>query len=276
MVIKRVYNNNVVLAEDSQGNEVVLLGKGIAFGLSKGDTIPKHAIEKKFEFTGDTNFKFKELVKNISVDIIRLSDEIISLVKETITMPISDGIYVTLTDHIVNLTERIRMGISFDNSLLWNVKQLYPKEYQIGLQAVNLINERLHLKVGKEEASFIALHIINAEINTEMTDLYEVTSLVSEINNIVQNYFPKINVSDYTYERFMIHCRLFALNIIKHTGLTTVSEKNEKTLDLLKNQYQLQTECLNGISDYIASKCSYQVSQDEALYLMLHLIKLTG
>ena len=38
-IAKRVYNNNVVLSENKRGEEVIFVGKGLAYGLSKGDTI---------------------------------------------------------------------------------------------------------------------------------------------------------------------------------------------------------------------------------------------
>ena len=38
-IAKRVYNNNVVLSENASGEEIILVGKGLAFGLNKGDLI---------------------------------------------------------------------------------------------------------------------------------------------------------------------------------------------------------------------------------------------
>ena len=49
-IAKRVYNNNVVLSENASGEEIILVGKGLAFGLNKGDLINTEKIEKKFEF----------------------------------------------------------------------------------------------------------------------------------------------------------------------------------------------------------------------------------
>ena len=48
-IAKRVYNNNVVLSENASGEEIILVGKGLAFGLNKGDLINTDKIEKKFE-----------------------------------------------------------------------------------------------------------------------------------------------------------------------------------------------------------------------------------
>ncbi|MBM7656108.1 CAT RNA binding domain-containing protein [Neobacillus cucumis] len=39
MVITQVINNNIAISIDDQGDEVILIGKGLAFGKKKGDLI---------------------------------------------------------------------------------------------------------------------------------------------------------------------------------------------------------------------------------------------
>ena len=41
-------NNNVTLAQDVNGEEVVLIGSGIGFNKNKGDTVNEEKIEKIF------------------------------------------------------------------------------------------------------------------------------------------------------------------------------------------------------------------------------------
>ena len=48
MKILRVYSNNVVLASDEGGAEVVAIGKGLGFGAHVGDTVAETAVEKLF------------------------------------------------------------------------------------------------------------------------------------------------------------------------------------------------------------------------------------
>lgn len=43
-------NNNVTLAQDVNGEEVVLIGSGIGFNKNKGDTVNEEKIEKIFIF----------------------------------------------------------------------------------------------------------------------------------------------------------------------------------------------------------------------------------
>ena len=48
MNIKRIYNNNVVMVEKDNGEEMIVLGKGLAFGKKVGETIEEEQIEKIF------------------------------------------------------------------------------------------------------------------------------------------------------------------------------------------------------------------------------------
>ena len=47
MIITKILNNNVVLSE-AEGQEVILMGRGLAFGHKVGDEIPTNLIEKRY------------------------------------------------------------------------------------------------------------------------------------------------------------------------------------------------------------------------------------
>jgi hypothetical protein len=50
MKIKKILNNNAVISENNQKEEIIITGKGIAFGKKAGDLIDKDKIEKNFYF----------------------------------------------------------------------------------------------------------------------------------------------------------------------------------------------------------------------------------
>lgn len=45
---KKILNNNAVISENNQKEEIIITGKGIAFGKKSGDLIDKDKIEKTF------------------------------------------------------------------------------------------------------------------------------------------------------------------------------------------------------------------------------------
>ena len=71
MKIIKTFNNNICLVEDAKHQEMILMGKGIAFGLKKGDSIDSNKIEKKFVFdTRELNDKFTALFNQVPVKYI--------------------------------------------------------------------------------------------------------------------------------------------------------------------------------------------------------------
>ena len=91
--------------------------------------------------------------RDTPIDYILVSEEIIAYFKENSTKALNDGIYVTLTDHIANTIERIRMGIDFDMTMLLNVKSLYREEYKLALHAIEMLRNALHLHIDDSEAN---------------------------------------------------------------------------------------------------------------------------
>lgn len=204
-IAKRVYNNNVVLSENASGEEIILVGKGLAFGLNKGDLINTDKIEKKFELKKEVNHKFQELIQDVSMEEILICDDVINYIKKTSNKEIDDSIYVTLTDHIVNMIDRLRQGIDFDSAALLNIKSLYKDEYKIALGVIDILRAKLDMNIDESEANFIALHIVNAELNSNMMQMYEITTIMEGILAVVENEFDIDKEDNQFYDRFITH-----------------------------------------------------------------------
>lgn len=48
MKFLKTFNNSAALAMNDQGQEEIVLGKGVGFGLKKGDPIDESKIERRF------------------------------------------------------------------------------------------------------------------------------------------------------------------------------------------------------------------------------------
>lgn len=275
-IAKRVYNNNVVLSENKRGEEVIFVGKGLAYGLSKGDTIDLEKAEKTFELSRKSNQKFIDLIKDVSPEDILLCERVITYIKEQSNKEIDDSIYVTLTDHIINMIDRIRMGIDFDSAILLNIKSLYKQEYYIALQVVKILRKELNMKIDDSEASFITLHIVNAEMSSNMMQMYEVTTIMEGILGIVRNEFNITENNSDSYDRFITHCRFFVQRVVNREYLDKDPSTYEQMFKVMLDLYKKQYSCVHKIADYIEKKYNYLVEDDERMYLLIHLVKLTS
>lgn len=274
MIIKRILNNNAIMSLDEHGQEIIIKGKGIAFQKKIGDNIDEKAIDKIFRLDNqDTNRRYQEILIHIPDDCIEICENMIDVIKKNINKQLSDKIYVTLTDHIFNLLERVQMGIVFDNALLWDVKRLYREEYQVGLIIVDMIREAFDIKIEDDEASFIALHIVNAQMDTEFRDVIEVTAMIDDVYDIVVSEFHlNIDQESLEYMRFIMHLRVFFERILNHQNLGT--EKSKTLLKTLRQEYPRQYQCVLSILDYVSQRYS-DALEGEILYLLVHVIKLT-
>ncbi|MFQ8584694.1 MAG: PRD domain-containing protein [Holdemania massiliensis] len=262
MIIKQIYNNNVILSENEAGDEIILVGRGIAFGMSRGSKVVEGRIEKKFELQDDVGQKFKKLAQEVPYKTIMVSEEIIDYIKTQSNKRINDSIYVTLTDHIANMIERIKMGIVFDTTLLLNVKSLYKEEYRLGLKVTELLRQKLKIQIDDGEASFIALHIINAELDSNMQQMYEITAVIDEILNIVREDF-QLEPENGQCDRFITHCRFFAQRVVNNEYLSTKSDMNLSTYRVFEDTHPRETACIERIAQRIQERYHYEVSTDE-------------
>lgn len=276
MRIKKIYNNNAIMVEDHVGNEVILVGKGLSYGKQKGDQLDPMLAEKKFELKKEINNRFEELVTSIPLDYILLSEEIVAHIKQESTKLIDDSIYITLTDHIVTMIERIRQGIDFDSLMLINVKSLYKEEYSIALSAVERIRSHLGITIGREEANFIALHIVNAESNFNMLQNYTIIEIIDVIRSIVDKHFMIEQEENLAYDRFLTHCRFFVQQIVNSDYVRNDALSNSAMLKTMKKAYPAQYVCVEEISSFLKRKYGYFTSHEEEFYLLIHVIRLSN
>lgn len=215
MIIKKIFNNNAIVAKDSNKNEIVIMGCGIAFKKSVGDEVDENLIEKIFILKQkDASEKFKLLLEDVPSEYVSLCYDIIEYAKNILNVKLNDYLYVTLTDHIYNTIKLFDEGIKNSNPLIWEIKKFYPKEYNIGLKALEFIESELGKKLPEDEAGNIALHLINAQINNSFSNIENIadqTKKIQDILNIVRyTYGITLDEKSISYERFVTHLRFFS------------------------------------------------------------------
>ena len=78
IIIEKVINNNIISAYEKSGAEVIVMGRGIGFKKKQGEVVPADQISKIFRIKSRTlTEQFKELLANMPLERVRISDEII-------------------------------------------------------------------------------------------------------------------------------------------------------------------------------------------------------
>lgn len=270
MQVERVINNNVVSAFDPKGKEVIIMGKGIGFQAKQGKEIDQTFVEKIFYLESQSAVnKFKELIENLPLEHIQVSNEIITYADKVLNRKLNPNIYITLTDHINFAIERFLQEMMFDNPLLWDVQRLYRQEYLIGEYAVALIDKRLGIRLPVDEAASIALHIVNAEYNTIMSQTMNITKILPRVLQIVKGEFGiTLEESSLHYERFVTHLRFLVQRILCREQLDNI---DMEFCEMVKNLYPLEYKCSEKIADYLMTSFQDVIVVEELAMLAIHI-----
>ncbi|WP_419881507.1 BglG family transcription antiterminator LicT [Peribacillus sp. B-H-3] len=270
MKIGKILNNNAVISvKDNQ--ETIIVGRGIAFNKRVGEDINEQQIDKIFTLENeDIMKKFKTLISNMPIEYMELSENIISYAKIKLGKKLNDSIYIHLTDHIHFAIERFKKNMPIKNGLLWETKQLYKDEYEIGLEALNMICEQFGVILPEDEAGFLALHFVNAELGEEMPVVQSMTKVMQEILTIVRYHFKiEFNEDSLAYYRFITHLKFFAQRLVK--GNHYNSSTDEDLYHVIKNKYPDGFSCSLKIKKFIENSYTYELTDEEIIYLTIHI-----
>lgn len=270
MLIMKILNNNVISTKDKHGNEMVVMGRGLAFGCKTGDFIHKSKVEKIFRLENqDSMKKMKELLAHIPMEYFKIADDIIIYGKKSLNIKLNENIYLTLTDHISFAIERFHGGMNFANALEEEVKLFYPQEYAIGQYGVDLIYKETHIQLPETEAASIALHIINAEYNAAIS---QTMTSINIMNDMMQMICQAIHKSEkecvYNYWivsslKFLAH-RMLLLEPMK-------GYEDAEFFSFLQSHCKWEMDLVIKIKNFMKEKYNCQMTKEEQVYLTLHI-----
>ncbi|KIL45172.1 BglG family transcription antiterminator LicT [Jeotgalibacillus soli] len=274
MVIKQVINNNIAISVDSQGDEVILIGKGLAFNKKKGDEIDHQKVEKRFYLEDQGLYtKFKKLLREVSIEEINISDDIISLARRRLKKELNESIYISLPDHISLAVTRAKDGLNVKNGLLWEIKKLYKEEYLIAQEAIQLINEKFNVELGDDEAGFIAFHFVNAQLNSGINTVTKITQFIKEILSIITYQLnTAVDEDSLPGFRFLTHLKFFANRIFSQE--TNENSEDPFLYEIVKERYSQAFTIAQSVKQHIRNQYSYEVSDMEVTYLTIHIQRL--
>lgn len=275
MEIKKILNNNVAIVTDRKGNEIVVMGKGLAFHKKIGDFIEETAIEKSFILDDKTiNDKLGRLISEIPLEHLAISEDIIHYAEEVLGKKLDETIYLTLTDHIHFAIVRQKQNIVITNKLLWEIKRFYKQEYQIGLHALEMIKKRLGVILSEDEAGSIAIHIANAQTYEEMSTTVNMIKIMQDILNIVKYHFIiDFDEESLVYFRFLTHIKFFAQRLLNSDS---VGSDDDTLYEIIKMKCPEAFECTEKVKTYIKKYYEYDITNEEMVYLTMHINRLIG
>lgn len=271
--ITKVINNNIVCSADGKGEEIILRGLGIGYQKKKGDLVPDEKVEKIYTMSDQkASNKLQQLLAELPLEYVEVSTEVIEYARKTLGRRLSENIYITLTDHISFAISRKNQKLEYSNLMLPEIKRFYGQEYEIGKSALDLIQKRLGVRLSDDEAGFIALHVVNAELETNMSDMFQITGLIRDVFEIIRvNYGRTFDPDSLDYERFVTHLKYFSQRLFSGSVVKT---DDAVLQEMIRSRYTQDYNCALKIKSFIQAKYKKCISEEEVVFLTIHLHRL--
>lgn len=272
MRIKKVINNNILCVVDDKGSEMIVTGKGLGFQRKIGERADPSLFEKTYHMEGKSEQrKLRELCEQIPIEHLKLTQDLIEYIKSQISAPLNESLLITLADHISFAIKRKENGIEFTNPLEGAIMSYYPTEYHLGRHCLQVIREETQVNLNPSEAAFITMHIVNAELNTSMSVMYDITKLIEGALDVVEYYYQKkFDRESLDFSRFIVHLRYFAQRLFQAAPSQT-EEYDADFQDMIIRSCQRHYKCAQHIAEYIRNAYQKDVSSEELIYLTIHL-----
>lgn len=274
MLIKKSLNANAVIAVDKDDKEYILFGKGIGYGRKIGDRVDETVVNQTFiPVTNSEIQEYINLLTSIPPIMLELTRTIVSYAEEKLGQILNTSIYFMLSDHLNFAIERQKNGILVQNRVFWEIKTYYPAEFEVGLFALQLIQEELDVILPNEEAANIAFHIINAQTaDGNKKDGMNNANLISGVISIVRySIGQNIDTESVHYQRFITHLKFFSERYFSDSLLI---EKNDLLFEQIAVSYPKATEIAFMVKDYLTSVYDKNIPKEEVTYLTVHINRL--
>ena len=274
MRIKKLINNNILCVVDKKGNELIVTGRGIGFQRHRGEFVDPALVERTYRMEEKAEQKkLRELVEKIPIEHLALTEALIEHIKTQIPQKLNQSLLITLADHISFAIARKAQGVEFSNPLKGSIMCYYPTEYHLGQHCLKVVREQLGVALQEDEAAFIALHIVNAELNTNMSEMYDITNLIEGALSVVEYFYQlKFDRESLDFNRFVVHLRYFAQRLFQGKMM----EDNQGEHDVMFRQLIMKNckehyKCAQCIGDYVKNTYQKTLSEEELTYLTIHL-----
>ena len=269
MKLLRKINNNAAVAQDKRGREMVVLGRGVGFHPMPYELTDRSVVYRTFY---DVDPQYYEMLSSLPEEALMAAADIAEQAEIALQAELNPNLPFTLADHIAFAQEREKQGIRLATPLHYDVQHLYPREYELGLQAMETVRLRTGTALPRAEAVNIALHIVNAELEgSDLSSTLAAVEVLDEVTVLVERELGiALDRESYNYARFAMHIQF----LVRRLSSGKVMEQGSgKMLSELSAEYPATYRCAQAVAKEIEQRHGWHCSSDEVLYLMLHIYR---
>ncbi len=117
------------------------------------------------------------------------------------------------------------------------------------------------------------MHIVNAALETNINDVVYITEMIQSVVEIVKKYYNmEFNTETLDYNRFIIHMKFFGQRLFKNK---IAPDDDTMLQNMIKERYSYDYECAVKIRGYISAKYNKKISEEEMMFLTVHLRRIS-
>ena len=205
------------------------------------------------------------------------ASDIADMAADALDCKLAPSLPFSLADHLQFAVSRDDESIVVANPLSHEVAFVYPREHEIGLKGIAIVQERTGVEIPEVEATSIALHIVNAEVDgmgsaQDMDLVMKSTSSIQAITEIVEAQLGiELDRTSYAYVRFVAHLRFLVRRLMRGGQKET---ENSSLFRQAARDFADAYCCASAINNYFIKAHNWSCSDEEMLYLMMHINRL--
>lgn len=266
-VIKSI-NHNAALCLDSAGHEVVALGTGVGFG-----ELPREVgVEEVSRTFYDIDPRYLGLVQELPAEHLEFAAQCADVIRQQLSYELSPNFPITLADHLSFMLKRAQEHIVVSMPLSWDVGQRYPLELRLGELCVRGAQRTFGVMLPPSEATGVALSIINAALSPsrpQRRDGARAERIMEGVTGLVEvEMGVSIARDSFDYARFATHLRYLIDRMLSGEPIATL---DTSLYEEVVRSYPAVAACADKVADYLALRLGTCLSDEERLYLMLHI-----
>lgn len=272
----RHFNNNVVEATEGAGRHVVLSGKGIGFGLHKGDAIDADKVSLRYIPENSSE------IARISATLADIPDQVLVIARYATILGRDEwglsgkiSFELALADHLASAMRRAEQGYRIELPILSDLAQLYPREVEFGRAVVEAVRARTGVALPKDEAGAIALHAVNDQFSRGSETLPAVVTMTRVIDAtleiIARRSGRAIDLSGAAPARFITHMRYLYRRLEDGVKL---QPSPPAVIDAVKESLASSWEIALEIAGLFEREAGFRLGESETAYVTLHVGRL--
>lgn len=267
-------NNNVVLARDEIGREVILTGRGLGFQCKRGQDVDVSLVSRRY-IPADNARSVAEVIAGIPLERLALTERVFRKAARELGADVPSSTVIAVVDHVNQAMERVRQGLAMDYPLRAEVAHLHPEELRLAEAMVAEINAAQEVQLPGGEAIALALHLFTAAIGAPSAQAAsEQSRLIGQVMALLEKTLGEaFDPDSVNAARFAVHLRYFLVRA--RTAVQIEDGTASLVAEALRASNPDAYRVALRIRDLLEMRLNTTVTEDEVAYLALHIARET-